>query len=110
MLSSSISRLLIGPLVSVILPAPASIFFTTPLTTSSWADAADEARTESASAAAASLLSFIFFPFVRFGLLPDHDRSDHSCFPVTRGRAGIIRTGRLATSLHAFHPFHSLHL
>src|SRR6266849_4350493 len=63
MLSSSISRLLIGPLVSVIFPAPASIFLTTPLTIPSWADAADEAKTESASAAAASLLSFIFFPF-----------------------------------------------
>src|ERR1700704_5723971 len=66
MFSSSISRLLIGPCVSVIFPAPESIFFTTPLTISAWADAADKAKMPSASVAAASLLIFIFFPFVRF--------------------------------------------
>src|SRR5260370_5583851 len=102
MLSSSISRLLIGPLVSVIFPAPASIFFTTPLTISSWADAADEAKTESARAAAASLLSFIFFPFreIWFGALPNDDRSDHSCFPVTRDQAGIFEVAGLAEFPH----------
>src|SRR5258708_40026773 len=88
MLSSSISRLLIGPLVSVILLAPVSIFLTTPGTIVSWADATDEAKMESARVAAASLLMFIFlFPFVRFGL---------------------VRV--MVSILHALHAFHSLHL
>src|SRR6266481_5925710 len=104
MLSSSISRLLIGPLVNVIFPAPASIFLTTPLTTSSWADAADEAKTESTRAAAASLLSFIFFPFVRLGLA----RYPTTIVPVRLVSLFLVRVATCPSSLHAFHPFHSL--
>src|SRR6266852_319701 len=103
MLSSSISRLLIGPLVIVIFPAPASIFLTTPLTIASSADASSDTKMESASVADASLLNFIFFPFVGFrfcGGLLDDDGSDHSGFPVIRNQAGIFEHADLGEPPH----------
>src|SRR3982074_3819693 len=97
MLSSSISRLLIGPLVSVIFPAPASIFLTTPLTVASWADAANEAKMESAADAGVSLLNFIFFPFsgFNFGALLEEYCSEHPGFSVPGDQKRIFELAGL---------------
>src|SRR3569833_4225910 len=82
---SSMPRLLAGPCLSVILPAPSSIFLTSPLIAAPWAAKAPVARPTARDSAAA--MRMMRFMGASLALLHG-DVADHAVVAVVGNQAG----------------------
>src|SRR3954447_12637841 len=92
-MGSSMPRFFAGPCLSVILPAPSSIFLTSPLIAAPWAARAPVARpTASASAAAIRMMRFMGASLA----LLHGDVADHAVAAVVGNQAGKFERAGLA--------------
>src|SRR3954470_5608432 len=92
-MGSSMPRFFAGPCLSVILPAPSSIFLTSPLIAAPWAAKAPVARpTASDSAAAIRMMRFMGASFA----LLHGDVADHAVVAVVGNQAGKFERAGLA--------------
>src|SRR5258707_13052907 len=96
-------RLLAGPCFSVILPAPSSIFLTSPLMLASCAVAAVTSQAAANRAAAVWLNLFIVYSFLRLGFFGwdfvasfHGDVAGHAVIPMSGNQAGTLQRSGLA--------------
>src|SRR5438445_1066674 len=83
-IGSSMPRLLAGPCLSVILPAPSSIFFTSPLMEAACASALRVRPSVSASAAVMRMIGFMILSIGSF----HGDVADHAVVAMVGDQAG----------------------